>query len=352
MRCAGTAARARLSKLGNAAWRTTNGGWSSGSCGGTRPRSTSSCRRNQGPVYPAARAHARRRAPRPRTSRRRSSSACSSRSRAFAATARSRPGSTESPRTTARTASSTWRGARATTKRRSTSATRDARSRRGRRAPHAPDQQVEGQEAETMLQHALASLETEQRLLLALRDVENMSYEEIRQITGLPIGTVKSKLHRARMALHERFVALQTRVTHERGRSTRAVQRRARRRARSADAASAFEAALADDPRSRASTARSCATVDARAQSKADDRRAAPDLLAARAAPLARAQPRTLLRRPLRRAARFGAAPAAAARDRDVDADRARLGGAARVRRGRVAACCGLMCAAVLAARA
>ena len=36
-----------------------------------------------------------------------------------------------------------------------------------------------------------------------------MSYEEITQVTGLPLGTVKSKLHRARMALHERFMALQ-----------------------------------------------------------------------------------------------------------------------------------------------
>jgi len=72
-----------------------------------------------------------------------------------------------------------------------------------------PDQQAEGREAETLLQRALESLESEQRLLLGLRDLENMSYEEIRQITGLPIGTVKSKLHRARMALHERFLALQ-----------------------------------------------------------------------------------------------------------------------------------------------
>ena len=72
-----------------------------------------------------------------------------------------------------------------------------------------PDLLVEGQEAESLLQRALSSLESEQRLLLALRDVENMSYEDIRQITGLPIGTVKSKLHRARIALHERFVALQ-----------------------------------------------------------------------------------------------------------------------------------------------
>lgn len=72
-----------------------------------------------------------------------------------------------------------------------------------------PDQQVEGQEAETLMQQALAALDPEQRLLLGLRDLEHMSYEEIRQITGLPIGTVKSKLHRARMALHERFIALQ-----------------------------------------------------------------------------------------------------------------------------------------------
>jgi RNA polymerase sigma-70 factor (ECF subfamily) len=59
------------------------------------------------------------------------------------------------------------------------------------------------------MEQAFASLEEEQRLLLTLRDLENMSYEEIRQVSGLPIGTVKSKLHRARMALHERFVALQ-----------------------------------------------------------------------------------------------------------------------------------------------
>jgi RNA polymerase sigma-70 factor (ECF subfamily) len=75
--------------------------------------------------------------------------------------------------------------------------------------PHAPDQWVESKEAGAHMEQAFASLEEEQRLLLTLRDLENMSYEEIRQVSGLPIGTVKSKLHRARMALHERFVALQ-----------------------------------------------------------------------------------------------------------------------------------------------
>jgi RNA polymerase sigma-70 factor (ECF subfamily) len=75
--------------------------------------------------------------------------------------------------------------------------------------PARPDQAVEGQQAELHLQHAMSELDEEQRLLLALRDLQDRSYEEIRVLTGLPIGTVKSKLHRARMALHERFVALQ-----------------------------------------------------------------------------------------------------------------------------------------------
>jgi len=37
--------------------------------------------------------------------------------------------------------------------------------------------------------------------LVVLRDVEHLSYEEIQEITGLAAGTVKSRLHRARMEL-------------------------------------------------------------------------------------------------------------------------------------------------------
>ena len=36
-----------------------------------------------------------------------------------------------------------------------------------------------------------------------LRDVEEMSYEEIEAITGLAAGTVKSRIHRARAMLRE-----------------------------------------------------------------------------------------------------------------------------------------------------
>ena len=48
---------------------------------------------------------------------------------------------------------------------------------------------------------AIALLDEEQRTLVVLRDVEGLSYEEIVEITELPEGTVKSRLHRAREKL-------------------------------------------------------------------------------------------------------------------------------------------------------
>jgi RNA polymerase sigma-70 factor (ECF subfamily) len=67
----------------------------------------------------------------------------------------------------------------------------------------APDAILEAAELETIMQEAIATLDEEHRLLVVLRDIEEMSYDEIAQITGLPEGTVKSRLHRARMALKE-----------------------------------------------------------------------------------------------------------------------------------------------------
>lgn len=71
--------------------------------------------------------------------------------------------------------------------------------------PERPDQKAEALQAERLLRVALAQLDDEQRELVVLRDVENLSYEEIQQQTGLPIGTVKSRLHRARLALTEHY---------------------------------------------------------------------------------------------------------------------------------------------------
>lgn len=69
-----------------------------------------------------------------------------------------------------------------------------------------PDLQMEGAEMERVLQEAIADLEEEQRILVILRDVEDLSYEEICAITELPEGTVKSRLHRARLALRKKLL--------------------------------------------------------------------------------------------------------------------------------------------------
>jgi RNA polymerase sigma-70 factor (ECF subfamily) len=67
----------------------------------------------------------------------------------------------------------------------------------------APDLLLEAAELEGLMQVAIGALEEEHRLLVVLRDVEELSYQEIGEITGLAEGTIKSRLHRARMAIKE-----------------------------------------------------------------------------------------------------------------------------------------------------
>ncbi len=69
--------------------------------------------------------------------------------------------------------------------------------------PNPPDRLLEARQTEHLLQAGLLSLDEEQRELIVLREVEHLSYEEIMTITGLPEGTVKSRLHRARTGLRE-----------------------------------------------------------------------------------------------------------------------------------------------------
>ena len=66
-----------------------------------------------------------------------------------------------------------------------------------------PDVLMEAAELEALMQRAIAALDEEHRLLVILRDVEELSYQEIGEITGLLEGTIKSRLHRARMAIKE-----------------------------------------------------------------------------------------------------------------------------------------------------
>ena len=56
-----------------------------------------------------------------------------------------------------------------------------------------------------MVDKVLAQLTDEQRLLITLRDLQGLSYEEIEQIMELSRVNVKSKLHRARLAFKAKF---------------------------------------------------------------------------------------------------------------------------------------------------
>lgn len=64
-----------------------------------------------------------------------------------------------------------------------------------------PDHLVEGFQLEAIVHACIAELDPDFRAALILRDVEDLSYEEIAEITGLPDGTVKSRIHRARAML-------------------------------------------------------------------------------------------------------------------------------------------------------
>jgi RNA polymerase sigma-70 factor (ECF subfamily) len=61
-------------------------------------------------------------------------------------------------------------------------------------------------EAVGAVEEALRSLPAEQRAALLLRDVEGFDYAEIARITAVEIGTVKSRIHRARVAVRNALV--------------------------------------------------------------------------------------------------------------------------------------------------
>lgn len=72
------------------------------------------------------------------------------------------------------------------------------------------------------LEAALDTLPDDQRMVVLLADVEELSYKEIAEVLGCPIGTVMSRLHRARRALRER---LMEQADHELGPAARGQAR-------------------------------------------------------------------------------------------------------------------------------
>lgn len=68
-----------------------------------------------------------------------------------------------------------------------------------------PEQTLLGRAWSEDLQEVLASLTSEQRMIIRLADVEDMPYQEIADMLGKPIGTVRSRLHRTHKVLCARL---------------------------------------------------------------------------------------------------------------------------------------------------
>jgi RNA polymerase sigma-70 factor (ECF subfamily) len=67
-----------------------------------------------------------------------------------------------------------------------------------------PDQALEGRRLEAALEDAIGALEPMYREVLVLRDVEGLAAAEVAEILGISVDAVKSRLHRARVAVRER----------------------------------------------------------------------------------------------------------------------------------------------------
>jgi len=66
-----------------------------------------------------------------------------------------------------------------------------------------PDKVLENKSLKEAINEAVGSLPEKQRLIIILRDMQGFSYEEISSIINKPVGTVKSRINRARLQLKE-----------------------------------------------------------------------------------------------------------------------------------------------------
>lgn len=66
-----------------------------------------------------------------------------------------------------------------------------------------PDKATDSEIKNKIIQNALLKVKPAYREVVILRDIQDLSYEEISEITGLPIGTVKSKINRGRAQLQK-----------------------------------------------------------------------------------------------------------------------------------------------------
>src|SRR5262249_45680677 len=60
---------------------------------------------------------------------------------------------------------------------------------------------LEQRELQAALHDAIAALPEDRRIVVVLRDLEGLAYEDIAEALGLPLNTVRTRLHRARLDL-------------------------------------------------------------------------------------------------------------------------------------------------------
>jgi RNA polymerase sigma-70 factor (ECF subfamily) len=70
-------------------------------------------------------------------------------------------------------------------------------------APRDPESAASGAQVQARVQEALLCLPPDLRMAVILYDIEGQSYRDIAGVLGIPEGTVKSRIHRARNALRE-----------------------------------------------------------------------------------------------------------------------------------------------------
>ncbi len=74
------------------------------------------------------------------------------------------------------------------------------------RADSDPSYALHSRERQALLNQALGELGDEYRTAIILREIDGMSYEEIAQVVGCPVGTVRSRIFRARQDLREKLI--------------------------------------------------------------------------------------------------------------------------------------------------
>jgi RNA polymerase sigma-70 factor (ECF subfamily) len=73
-----------------------------------------------------------------------------------------------------------------------------------------PEQEAAARQIESALTAAIDSLDTGQREVLVLRDMEGLSAPEVANVLGLSVQAVKSRLHRARLAVRQQMAPMLT----------------------------------------------------------------------------------------------------------------------------------------------